>query len=254
MLTLRREDGRIVCEQVEVADSTLRRMRGLLGRRHLPAGTGITLRPAWSIHTAFMQFPIDVVFLDHDLVVLRITPALRSFRTASCRGAREVVELPAGECAHRGLTVGDRVAWASHTDTAFTGAGQDSHTPATPAGRVLIASRDARFVKLIGFLLDQRGIQPVTVTPESLQLSIESEEGIIAAVLDARDAVAEALTDANATRALRPEIPLLLVGETRASMRAPVGTRIFDKWNDTDELVTAIVTHLPTGADHAPGR
>ena len=112
-LTLRREDGRIVCDSVTVADSTWRRMRGLLGRRTLPSGEGIVLRPAWSIHTAFMHFPIDVVFIDAEQVVMRVEPSLRPFKTASCRGAREIVELPAGECERRGLAAGDRIAWAS---------------------------------------------------------------------------------------------------------------------------------------------
>ena len=69
-LTLRREDGRVVAESVTVADSTMRRLRGLLGKRDLPSGYGVLLRPAWSIHTAFMRFPIDVVFLDPDQVVI----------------------------------------------------------------------------------------------------------------------------------------------------------------------------------------
>ena len=102
-LTLRREDGRVVAESVVVADSTLRRLRGLLGKRDLAAGHGVLLRPAWSIHTAFMRFPIDVVFLDADQVVVKIVPSLPPFKTASCRGAREVVELRSGECARRGL-------------------------------------------------------------------------------------------------------------------------------------------------------
>ncbi|HXF97688.1 MAG TPA: DUF192 domain-containing protein, partial [Gaiellaceae bacterium] len=116
-LTLRREDGRIVCERVVVADRATRRMRGLLGRRYLREGEGMVLRPAWSIHTAFMRFPIDVVFLDADQVVIKIEPNVRPWRTVSCRGAREVVELAAGECKRRGLEVGDRVAWASRTLT-----------------------------------------------------------------------------------------------------------------------------------------
>src|SRR5262245_1211989 len=112
-LTLRREDGRIVCDSVTVADRPLRRLWGLLGRKTLRSGQGIVLRPAWSIHTAFMRFPIDVVFIDSEQVVMKIEAGLSSFRTASCRGAREVVELPAGECARRGLSPGDRIAWAS---------------------------------------------------------------------------------------------------------------------------------------------
>ena len=70
------------------------------------------LRPAWSIHTAFLRFPIDVVFIDPDQVVIKIEPQLPPFSTASCRGAREVVELAAGECARRELHVGDRITWA----------------------------------------------------------------------------------------------------------------------------------------------
>jgi len=71
-LTLRREDGRIVCERVVVADRAHRRMRGLLGRKYLRQGEGMVLRPGWSIHTAFMRFPIDAVFLDADQVVIKI--------------------------------------------------------------------------------------------------------------------------------------------------------------------------------------
>ena len=68
-LTLRREDGRVVAESVTVADSTLRRLRGLLGKGRSAVGPRRTVRPAWSIDTAFMRFPIDVVFLDADQVV-----------------------------------------------------------------------------------------------------------------------------------------------------------------------------------------
>ena len=96
-LTLRREDGRIVCERVVVADRAHRRMRGLLGRKYLRQGEGMVLRPGWSIHTAFMRFPIDAVFLDADQVVIKIEHEVGPWRTVSCRGAREVVELPAGE-------------------------------------------------------------------------------------------------------------------------------------------------------------
>ena len=114
-LTLRREDGRIVCERVVVADRAHRRMRGLLGRKYLRQGEGMVLRPGWSIHTAFMRFPIDAVFLDADQVVIKVEHEIGPWRTVSCRGAREVVELPAGECHRRGLEVGDRVAWASRS-------------------------------------------------------------------------------------------------------------------------------------------
>src|ERR1044072_1339446 len=114
-LTLRREDGRIVCERGMVADRARRRRRGLLGRKYLRQGEGMVLRPGWSIHTAFMRFPIDAVFLDADQVVIKIEHEAGPWRTVSCRRAREAVALPAGECHRRGLEVGDRVAWASRS-------------------------------------------------------------------------------------------------------------------------------------------
>ena len=106
---LTREDGRVVCEQLLVAARPLARMRGLLGRKNLPPGEGILLRPAGSVHTFFMRFPIDVVFLDRDRVVLGIEPGLRPWRTAAHRGAKAVVELASGECARRELRVGERL-------------------------------------------------------------------------------------------------------------------------------------------------
>ena len=68
--TLRRDDGTIVCERCTVAENPLTRLRGLLGRDGLEPGEGLLLRPASAVHTYFMRFPIDVVFLDRALVVL----------------------------------------------------------------------------------------------------------------------------------------------------------------------------------------
>src|SRR5262245_15534827 len=153
-LTLRREDGRIVCERVIVADRAHRRMRGLLGRRRLNPGQGMVLRPAFAIHTHFMHFPIDVVFLDSDQVVIAVERELRPWGTGSCRGAREVVELAAGECERRGLEVGDRGAWASRTmsEARDETTGTLWEDTPEPRGRVLVVSRDPRFVKLARFL------------------------------------------------------------------------------------------------------
>lgn len=106
---LTREDGRVVCEHLLVAARPLRRMIGLLGRRDLAEGEGILLLPAGSVHTFFMRFPIDVVFLDKEHRVLGIDAALPPWRTAGRRGAKAVVELAAGECERRGLQVGDRL-------------------------------------------------------------------------------------------------------------------------------------------------
>jgi uncharacterized protein len=107
-VVLRREDdGQVLCDNCVLADSLGRRMRGLLGHSSLDAGDGIVLRPAWSIHTFFMRFPIDAVFLDRDWRVVGIAGDVAPWRTAGRKGAKAVLELPAGESARRGLRTGD---------------------------------------------------------------------------------------------------------------------------------------------------
>ena len=108
-IALRREDGSIVCERCVLADTALARMRGLLGRRELPSGEGILLKPASSVHMAFMRFAIDAVFLDGDSRVVKVAADLQPWRVAGARGSKAVLEIPAGEAHRRGLSVGDRL-------------------------------------------------------------------------------------------------------------------------------------------------
>jgi uncharacterized membrane protein (UPF0127 family) len=111
-LTVQREDGAIVCQVCRVADSPYSRARGLLGLGSLAGGEGLLLRPAASIHTFFMRFAIDAVFLAEDGTVVHIADDLRPWRTAGRRGARAVLELASGECARRGVRTGDRLVFA----------------------------------------------------------------------------------------------------------------------------------------------
>jgi len=105
-IALANDDGTVVCERCLLAETPLARMRGLLGRSSLPAGEGLLLRPAASIHMAFMRFPIDAVFLDSADRVVKVVAELKPWRMAACRGARAVLELPAGEASRRGLVSG----------------------------------------------------------------------------------------------------------------------------------------------------
>src|SRR5579884_4462592 len=99
ILNLTRE--RVVCERGYVANRALARMRGLLGRSHLPEGEGLLLEPAYAIHTAFMRFPIDVVFLDSHMRVMKVVDSLPPWRTAGAHQAFSTLELAAGEAKHR---------------------------------------------------------------------------------------------------------------------------------------------------------
>ena len=113
VVTLARGDGSTVCERCVVADRVLSRMKGLLGKRALPTGEGLLIRPAPSIHTFFMRFPIDVVFLSRRGEVLKVSPDVKPWRTRTCRRAYSVLELAAGEAGRRGIAAGDQVVVAA---------------------------------------------------------------------------------------------------------------------------------------------
>jgi len=98
-----------VALSVEVADSRKTRRRGLLGRDSLPADAGLMLIPCAAVHTAFMRFAIDVVFLDRNGCVVRMAPNLAPWRMAACLRAHSVIELPAGRIASAAIKVGDNL-------------------------------------------------------------------------------------------------------------------------------------------------
>jgi uncharacterized protein len=102
--------GNVICEHAEIASSAWRRTRGLLGRTGLAAGDGMLIDPAPSIHSAFMRFEFDAVFLDRDLKVVKVVERIRPFRAHSAKHARKVLELAAGEAGRRGLQIGDTLA------------------------------------------------------------------------------------------------------------------------------------------------
>jgi uncharacterized membrane protein (UPF0127 family) len=108
-LITRAGDDALVCNDCLVADSPGLRLRGLLGRPPLGSGQGLLLRPSGSIHTWFMRFRIDALFLDRDLRVLRVAPDLGPWRMAGARKAKAVLELRAGEAARSGIAPGDQL-------------------------------------------------------------------------------------------------------------------------------------------------
>ena len=100
-------EGREVGEVLE-ARGPIGRFLGLMGRSQLPAGDGLLFNRCSSIHTSFMRFPIDVVYLDDSWKVIKIS-YVWPWRVSSTRGARTVIELPLGASARLGLAPGVRV-------------------------------------------------------------------------------------------------------------------------------------------------
>jgi hypothetical protein len=103
------DDGTAVCERCVVAANFWTRLKGLLGKAMLPAGQGMLIRPAPSIHTFLMRFPIDAVFLSGQGAVLKVAPDVRPWRARSCRKAFAVLELPAGAADRARLAPGDQL-------------------------------------------------------------------------------------------------------------------------------------------------
>jgi len=102
-------DGKELAADVTIALSLPARMRGLLGRSSLSAGEGLLIRPCKGIHTFFMKFPIDVVFLDRDNRILALNHSLPPYRiTRIYPRAVSVLELPAGTLG-KSVAVGDKM-------------------------------------------------------------------------------------------------------------------------------------------------
>ncbi len=89
--------GKTVVAQLKIADGFWSRLVGLQFRRPLPNGLGILLVPCDSVHTCFVRFALDVVFLDGNGMVLDVRRGLRPWRAAwGPRGSHAVLEVSAG--------------------------------------------------------------------------------------------------------------------------------------------------------------
>jgi uncharacterized protein len=99
----------VVASSVELAITRATRRRGLLGRDGLPAGHALLIAPCSSIHTWFMRFPIDVIFVTRDGRVLKTRAAIPAWKMALGLGAYATVELRAGAIAESGVKAGDRL-------------------------------------------------------------------------------------------------------------------------------------------------
>jgi uncharacterized protein len=97
--------------RITIADTSLTRLMGLMGRRRLDAGCGLLIKPSSGIHTFGMLFPIDVVALNRNLQVRRLWHRLAPFRVTSIDlKTHSVLELPAGQIRNCHMEVGDQLA------------------------------------------------------------------------------------------------------------------------------------------------
>lgn len=106
---LNRRTGQELAGAVEIAETRKARNQGLLGRDAMAPSAALILTPCCSIHTAFMRFAIDVVFIDRNGRVVRIVNALPPWRAAWAIHAHSVIELAGGRLQPDDLRAGDSV-------------------------------------------------------------------------------------------------------------------------------------------------
>jgi uncharacterized protein len=107
--------GLVIAGAIEPAFESKARNRGLLGRSGLDEGSALILAPCSSIHTFFMRFAIDVLFVAGDGRVLKVYPTLPAWRIAFAFRAFAAIELTAGTVSACDTRSGDTVVLARRT-------------------------------------------------------------------------------------------------------------------------------------------
>lgn len=108
--------GAVLVSVIETAFDSATRRQGLLERLDLPPGQALVLAPCNAIHTFWMRFPIDVLFVARDGVITKIVERLSAWRVAASLSAFATIELRAGAVSEQDIGVGDRLALRSASD------------------------------------------------------------------------------------------------------------------------------------------
>ncbi len=103
-----RDRGTTLATKARLASSYSARLFGLMGRKGVEEGGGLLITKSASIHSFFMRFRFDAIFIDRENRVVKIVPAMRQWWVAfGGRGSKDVIELPAGVAEHTGTQPGD---------------------------------------------------------------------------------------------------------------------------------------------------
>jgi len=97
----------VLGRSVDIADSSEKRRVGLLKHERLSPGEGLWIIPCESVHTFFMKFPIDLVYLDKKRKVRKVRHRVPPWRLSMCLTAHSILELPAGTAEQTGTLKGD---------------------------------------------------------------------------------------------------------------------------------------------------
>jgi uncharacterized protein len=99
----------VLADAAELADTSEKRRAGLLKHEHLDPGQGLWIVPCESVHSFFMKFAIDLVYLDRNKKVRKVRHRMVPWRVSACLSAHSILELPAGAAAASGTQAGDQL-------------------------------------------------------------------------------------------------------------------------------------------------
>ena len=107
----RKEQPRNTVVIASHAKTFFSRLRGLLGKKPLESTEGLLITPCSQVHTIGMRYPLDVVYLDKNGVVVKCVENLRPFRLSAARGAKHTLELAAHSITKLGIKPGEHLVW-----------------------------------------------------------------------------------------------------------------------------------------------
>jgi uncharacterized protein len=100
----------VIATEVRMADNYFKRLQGLMGKPGLPAQAGLWIVPCNDIHSCFMRFEFDAIFVDKQNTVLYLVERMKPWRISKMvKGGHAVLELPAGTIEATGTQVGDKI-------------------------------------------------------------------------------------------------------------------------------------------------
>ena len=104
------DTAELLIENLELAESLFARGKGLLGRKSLAANNALWIKPCNNIHTCFMNFAIDCIFVNKKMQIEKIVSIVKPYKfVGPYWKSSSVVETAAGLAEKWNLQVGDQL-------------------------------------------------------------------------------------------------------------------------------------------------
>ena len=107
MKVLDKDTGVTIIENLKLAYSFMKRLKGLMFDKQMQPQSGVHIKPCTSVHTFFMKFPIDVIYVDKEMRIVGLEQSLKPGEIGKrYKNVHSVIELEAGKILELGIIVG----------------------------------------------------------------------------------------------------------------------------------------------------